>query len=80
MSAFPINDWQFWVATAAVVVALWFVVQPFLPRRSKSAACPSCPSKLASPQSQSRDTAIPAITAITTITTITMEGTKIRTP
>lgn len=30
----PWGDWQFWVATAGALVALWAVVRPLLPRRA----------------------------------------------
>ena len=43
MSAFPIGDWQFWVATGIALIALWFTIRPMMPRRGKSPACPSCP-------------------------------------
>lgn len=29
---FPIDDWQFWVATAVAAVALWAVARMLLPR------------------------------------------------
>lgn len=30
----PWGDWQFWVATAGALIALWAVVRPLLPRRA----------------------------------------------
>lgn len=67
MSTFPINDWQFWIATVVVIVALAFVIRPLLPRRGKSPACPNCPSNSAQGQPEPKRTEL------------TMEGTKIRT-
>jgi|GEM_PF-632832 len=32
-AALPIHDWQFWVATAVALVALYVVAGKFLPRR-----------------------------------------------
>jgi hypothetical protein len=29
----PWGDWQFWLATAGALVALWAVARPLLPRR-----------------------------------------------
>jgi hypothetical protein len=29
----PWGDWQFWVATAGALVALWAVARPLLPRQ-----------------------------------------------
>ncbi len=52
MNGLPLNDWQFWIATASVAVAVWFVVRTLLPRRGKGAACPNCPSKSSSGQDQ----------------------------
>ncbi|MSQ89814.1 MAG: hypothetical protein EXS01_00250 [Phycisphaerales bacterium] len=68
MNSFPIDDWQFWVATAIVITALWFVVRPFIPSQRARAACPNCPSKSASALPPSRRAEL------------TMEGSKIRTP
>lgn len=40
----PVHDWQFWVVTAAALVALLVVLRPFLPARkgARSSACPGC--------------------------------------
>lgn len=43
MSGFPVDDWQFWVASAIVLVAGWFVIGSLIPRRRKGPACPNCP-------------------------------------
>jgi len=32
MSAFPIDDWQFWVVTGAAMVAAWWLLRGLLPR------------------------------------------------
>ncbi len=41
----PVDDWQFWAATAVACGALLIAIRPFLPRRSaKGAPCPGCPS------------------------------------
>ena len=42
----PTGDWQFWAATALAIGAMWLVLRPLLPTRSKkkNAACPGCPS------------------------------------
>jgi hypothetical protein len=47
LAALPLDDWQFWVATALAAGSVWLVVRPLLPRRAKSAkptACAGCPS------------------------------------
>lgn len=45
LAGIPLDDWQFWVATALAVGAVWLVASPFLPKRRKTgAACPGCPS------------------------------------
>jgi hypothetical protein len=46
MSALPLGDWQFWVATILALAAVGVVIRPLLPRRSstKKTACPGCPS------------------------------------
>ena len=36
----PWDDWQFWVATAGALVALWAVARPLLPRRGDADASP----------------------------------------
>ncbi len=49
MSAFPIDDWQFWIATIVVLGALWFVIRPMIPRRGKALRVPiahQAPSKV----------------------------------
>ncbi|MDA1261798.1 MAG: hypothetical protein O3B75_02755 [Planctomycetota bacterium] len=66
MSAFPINDWQFWIATIVVIIALTFVIRPLLPRRGKSPACPNCPTDSVKGNTEPKRTEL------------TMEGTKIR--
>ncbi len=66
MSAFPIDDWQFWIATIVVLGALWFVIRPMIPRRGKGTACPNCPSGSVKGQPQAKRTEL------------TMEGTKIQ--
>lgn len=39
----PWNDWQFWLVTAAALVAAVLVVRPMLPRKSNDGpACPGC--------------------------------------
>ena len=44
-SGFPIDDWQFWVATIAAIAALGAILRPMLPtqRPKKDANCPGCP-------------------------------------
>ncbi len=32
MKSIPIGDWQFWVASAVALLALWLVVKNLLPR------------------------------------------------
>ncbi len=44
MNGFPVGDWQFFVATAAVIVALWGVVRTFVPAKTHEPRCPNCPS------------------------------------
>ena len=41
----PTGDWQFWAATALAIGAMWLVLRPLRPTRSKkkNAACPGCP-------------------------------------
>jgi hypothetical protein len=41
---FPINDWQFWVATAIAAACAWAIAAPLLPSRRKAPSCPGCPS------------------------------------
>ena len=36
LAAFPVDDWQFWVATALAAGCVWLVLRPLLPRRAKS--------------------------------------------
>lgn len=36
----PWGDWQFWVATAGALVALWAVARPLLPRRGEDGGNP----------------------------------------
>ncbi len=43
MSAFPLTDWQFWIASLIAAVAVYCVVRPLIPRRSSNRACPKCP-------------------------------------
>lgn len=45
MSSLPLDDWQFWTATATVGFALWVLLRKFLPRRGGGAKCPNCPTK-----------------------------------
>lgn len=41
----PLDDWQFWVASAIAAGALLWALRPFLPRkRAKAGPCPGCPS------------------------------------
>ncbi|MBL9119900.1 MAG: hypothetical protein JNL80_08300 [Phycisphaerae bacterium] len=42
----PLDDWQFWVASAVTAVALAMALRPFWPRRgsAQGGACPGCPS------------------------------------
>lgn len=41
----PLDDWQFWAATAIALGSLVVAARPFLPRRGKAAGpCPGCPS------------------------------------
>ena len=47
LASLPVDDWQFWVATALAAGCVGLVLRPLLPRRAKSskpAACPGCPS------------------------------------
>jgi len=45
IASLPIDDWQFWVATALMLAAIYAVAKPFIPKRGKkSASCPGCPS------------------------------------
>lgn len=46
LATLPLDDWQFWVATALAVSAIWLIASPLLPKRRKrsGAACPGCPS------------------------------------
>lgn len=37
----PVDDWQFWVATALALGALGLLIRPFLPARR--ASCGRCP-------------------------------------
>jgi hypothetical protein len=39
----PWHDWQFWLVTAAALVAAWFVLRTVLPRRKDAGpGCPGC--------------------------------------
>lgn len=40
----PLDDWQFWLATAAALAGLWFVARPFLPGRGDG-DCGACAPK-----------------------------------
>ena len=44
MAGLPLDDWQFYVVTAAFLLGLWLIVQTLRPRRGGSSACPTCPS------------------------------------
>jgi hypothetical protein len=37
----PIGDWQFWVATAGALAALWLLARPLLPARGGDAGAPA---------------------------------------
>ena len=37
----PWNDWQFWIASAGALCALWFMLRPLLSRR-KGPECAGC--------------------------------------
>lgn len=41
---FPVDNWQFWVVSAAAVVGVFMVLKPWWPWR-KSEGCDSCGSK-----------------------------------
>ncbi len=43
MSNLPINDWQFWAASAVALAALYFLVRPLIPGRKHTTVCPKCP-------------------------------------
>lgn len=44
----PLHDWQFWVVTVLVSLAVYALARTFLPRRraesTGDASCPTCPS------------------------------------
>ena len=40
----PWEDWQFWLASAAALAGLWFVLRPFLPARGP-VDCGNCATK-----------------------------------
>ena len=42
--SFPVDDWQFWAATAVAAACAWLVMRPLLPSRRKAPDCPGCPS------------------------------------
>jgi hypothetical protein len=45
IASLPLDDWQFWVATALMLGAIYAVAKPFIPKRGKKIAnCPGCPS------------------------------------
>ncbi len=33
--SFPINDWQFWVASLAALAGAWFILRPLIPYKRK---------------------------------------------
>jgi hypothetical protein len=37
----PIGDWQFWVATAGALAALWLLARPLLSARGGDAGAPA---------------------------------------
>lgn len=42
MAGLPLDDWQFYVVTAAGLAAAWLVIRPLLPRRGALPSCPNC--------------------------------------
>ncbi|MFM7052065.1 MAG: hypothetical protein ACKOYN_08050 [Planctomycetota bacterium] len=45
IASLPLDDWQFWVASALALGGVAVVVRPFLPkRRGAKQNCPGCPS------------------------------------
>lgn len=39
----PVDDWQFWIVTAAALWGAFAVARPFLPRKAKpTGGCPGC--------------------------------------
>ena len=52
----PLDDWQFWVATALMLAAAYAVARPLMPKRGKKPAnCPGCPSGEAATACTQRD-------------------------
>ena len=37
----PIGDWQFWIATAGALAALWLLVRPLLGARGAGSGAPA---------------------------------------
>ena len=35
IASLPLDDWQFWVATALMLGAIYAVAKPFIPKRGK---------------------------------------------
>lgn len=53
---FPLEDWQFWAATAVAAAGAWTILRPLMPRRRNTPACPGCPSG-SSPKAQAEHAA-----------------------
>lgn len=44
MAGLPLDDWQFYVVSAAFLAATWLIVRPLWPRQDASGGCPNCAS------------------------------------
>lgn len=55
MAGLPLDDWQFYVVSAAFLAATWLIVRPLLPRKDASGGCPNCAS---SPPKRRRKTGL----------------------
>lgn len=42
MAGLPLDDWQFYVVSAACIAAVWLIVRPLLPRGGGSPSCSNC--------------------------------------